>query len=262
MKFSVLASGSRGNSTIIETENTKILVDIGLSFRQLNSRLEGLGLSSNPLDGVLITHEHTDHVSGLNMLLKKVDTTCYLTKDTYEGMFYKVKENIEVRRLAFIEPYKRFQIGDFSIYPLSVSHDSNDCLGYVISSGEKKIVYVTDIGYLPEKDFDELRNADAYVFESNYDVTLLFTSNRPYYLKTRIDSIKGHMSNNDSAYNLANLIGERTKQIILAHPSKECNEENKIIETFETVFDDYGYRIEDYNLIVAKQDVPTKLIKL
>ena len=262
MKFSVIGSGSKGNVTYLETNNTKILIDCGLSFKQINVRLKGHDLSLQNLDGVLITHEHTDHVAGLDVLLRNIGTTVYMTETTYESLKYKVKENISESLVSFITPYEKIMINDCEILPFSISHDASDAVGYVIYAEGKKIVYITDIGYLPIKDYELLENADAYVFESNYDVTLLFTSDRPFYLKQRIDSVKGHVSNNDSAYNMAKLVGNKTKQIVLAHPSRECNTADVAISTYDEVFTDYGLKITDYNLVVATQDIPTKLFEI
>lgn len=262
MKVSVLGSGSKGNATYIETAKAKILIDAGISNLQINSRLKLLELSADNLDGVLITHEHTDHVKGLPVFLKKTNSTCYLTEETYTSMFYKIKENVNINQLSFFSPGETFYIKDIEVLPFSISHDASDAVGFILKVEGKKIVYVTDIGYLPQRDYEMLSNADLYIFESNYDVTKLFTSNRPFYLKQRIDSIKGHLSNNDAAYNLVKLIGKKTKQIILAHPSRECNDKKLAVDTFKEVFSEYDLKTEDYNLMVAQQDVPTPLIKL
>ena len=243
-------------------ENTKILIDCGLSFKQINVRLKSQDLSLLDLDGVLITHEHSDHVAGLDVLLRKIDTKVYMTETTFDSLNYKVKENLSQSQVSFITPFEKLIINDCEILPFSISHDASDAVGYVIYAEGKKVVYITDIGYLPVKDFELLENADAYVFESNYDVTMLFTSDRPFYLKQRIDSVKGHMSNNDSAYNMAKLVGDNTKQIVLAHPSRECNLPEVAIETYNEVFNDYGLKITDYNLVVATQDIPTKLFEI
>ncbi|AIO18686.1 Putative metallo-hydrolase YycJ [Candidatus Izimaplasma bacterium HR1] len=262
MKITVLASGSGGNATFLEVNNTKILIDCGISFRQINQRLSQRDLTIENLDGILITHEHGDHIKGLDVSLRKLDTVCYLTKDTFEGMYYKVKDNLHPSKLKYITPYESFMINEVEILPISISHDSSDAVGYIIKYKEEKLVYITDIGYLPNRDHELLKNANMYVFESNYDITLLFTSNRPFYLKQRIDSVKGHMSNNDSAYNLAQLVGDKTKQIVLAHRSKECNTNEQALETYNEVFKEYGLNIKDYNIEVAHQDIPSETYEI
>ncbi len=261
MKLTVLGSGSKGNTTYLELGNTKLLIDAGLSYKQITKRLSDNNLDLEGLNGVLITHEHSDHIAGLNVLLKRNDTSVYLTEETFESFYYKHAENIKEDQVSYITPSEEFMINDVTILPISVSHDASDAVGYIIKGEGKKIVYITDTGYLPKKDHDILRNADAYVFESNYDVTMLFTSNRPFYLKQRIDSVKGHMSNTDSAYNLSQIVGDKTKHIILAHPSRECNTKELASDTLKEVFSDYGLNVSDYTIIVATQDIPTEILE-
>jgi len=262
MKITVLASGSGGNATYLESDNTKILIDCGISYKQITTRLKTHNLDLENINGIMITHEHTDHIKGLDVTLRKHQTKCFLTEDTFEGMYYKSKQNIATENLSFITPFESFMIGSVEILPISISHDASDAVGYVIYAEGKKIVYVTDIGYLPKRDHEVLKNADMYIFESNYDITMLFTSRRPFYLKQRIDSVKGHMSNNDSAYNLAQLVGDKTKQIVLAHRSRECNSPEQILETYNEVFTDYGLDVTNYNLLVAHQDVPSPIFEI
>lgn len=262
MKITVLASGSGGNTTYLQTGNTKILIDCGISYRQITNRLHQRNLTSENLDGILITHEHGDHIKGLDVTLRRHETACYLTEKTHEGMFHKISDNIHPSKLRYITPYEEFTINELSILPISVSHDSSDAVGFIIQAEGKKIVYITDIGYLPKTDYDLLKNADMYIFESNYDVTMLFTSNRPFYLKQRIDSVKGHLSNNDSAYNLAQLVGNKTKHIILAHRSKECNTNETVLQTYKEVFKEYGLDTNNYTILVAAQDVPSELFEI
>lgn len=262
MKFTVLASGSGGNATYFESGNTKLLLDCGISYRQIARRLETHDLSLEHLTGILITHEHTDHVKGVDVTLKRHDTTVYLTEDTYNGIHQNVRNNYVPNSTHFITPYEPFTVDKVQITPISISHDASDAVGYIVEAEGKKLVYVTDVGYLPKRDHELFRNADVYIFESNYDVTMLFTSSRPFYLKQRIDSVKGHMSNADSAYNMAQLVGPNTKKIILAHRSRECNTDELALETYAEVFNDYGLPIDEYNITVAKQDIPTELYEL
>lgn len=262
MKTIVLASGSGGNVTYLEHQGTKILIDCGISYRQIGARLAQQELNLDNLSAVLITHEHSDHIKGLDTLLKRHDVTVHLTADTYHGLNEGLRNTLPVTRTRFVTSYDTFLHGTLRITPLSVSHDASDAVGYVIEDGTSKLVYVTDIGYLPRRDHDLLRGADMYIFESNYDVTMLFTSSRPFYLKQRIDSVKGHMSNTDSAYHLAQLVGPNTKRIVLAHRSRECNTDDLVLSTYRDVFAEYGLRLADYDVMVASQDGPTPLFEL
>ncbi len=260
MKISVLASGSKGNATYINDDEHTYLIDCGLTYRQLTKRLDDIGLNLNKLNAILLTHEHHDHIQGLNVLLKRHPSiTAYMTKNTFDAMPLKIKDNLDINQITFITPYEPFQINKLNIHPFSISHDASDAVGYVVKGKIVKLVYATDIGYLPNRDHDLLIGADMYIFEANYDVTMLYTSKRPYYLKRRIDSVKGHMSNVDSAYSMANLVRNNTKYIVLAHRSLECNTDEDVISTYEEIFTDQGLTFSDYNITVAKQDEPTKI---
>ena len=262
MKITVLASGSKGNATYIETPTTKLLIDAGISYRQLKLRLLEHQIDLHALDAVLISHEHTDHTKGLVNILKYTGAVIYTTEKTWEHLNKKTTYNLSFATFIDIVPGKKVMLNDLTIEPLSVSHDAVDTLGFIIENTTKKLVHMTDVGYLPSTDYLKIMNADLYVFEANYDVALLFNSQRPYYLKRRIDSVKGHLSNADSAYHLTRLIGEKTKCIILAHPSEECNTEYHALETFKEVFTSYDIDYNQYEIIVAKQHIPTKLLKL
>lgn len=262
MKITVLASGSKGNATYIETAQTKLLIDAGISFRQLKLKLLQNGISLTTLDAILISHEHTDHTKGLVNTIKNTKATLYTTEKTYHHLLNKTTYDLKDALFSPIIADQTIIINDLTIEALRVSHDAVDTLGFILYNGTKKLVHMTDIGYLPVEDYPKIENAETYVFESNYDVSLLFSSNRPYYLKRRIDSIKGHLSNADSAYHLSQIIGEKTKRIILAHPSEECNTEYHALETLKDVFMSYDIDINQYDIVVAKQHQPTKVYKL
>ncbi len=259
MEVIVLASGSKGNATIIKTHTTTLLIDAGISYRQLKLRLNTQGFDLSALDGVLLTHEHSDHTKGLTQVIKHTKAPLYTTAKTYQ----KVKTLLpEMHDLSPIEPDVPFMFQDLIITPLSTSHDAVDSLGFIIQEADKRLVYMTDTGYIDEHLFDKIADAEGYVLESNYDVKMLFDSTRPHYLKKRIDSVKGHLSNADCAYYLTRLIGTRTKHIILAHPSQECNTEQLALATLEEVFEAYEIALNHYEIVVAKQHQATKIIKL
>lgn len=263
MKAIILASGSKGNATYIETATTKLMIDCGVSFKQVNDRLKTHTLELTNLDALLLTHEHSDHIKGLPMLCKKLKMPVYGAKATLNALKTNPKfgfsEPFESQNVYPLEP---FMINDIIVTPIEASHDAVGALGYVIESSGKRLVYLTDTGFVPKEYYPHLENADFYIFEANYDVTLLFSSERPYYLKKRIDSVKGHLSNADSAYHLAQLIGPNTKTLVLAHPSDECNTESHVINTFKDVFASYDLDLFDYEFHVAKQHTPSKLFTI
>lgn len=262
MQIVILASGSKGNATYIKTDHTTLLIDAGISYRQIRLRLLDRGLSLDHLDAVLVTHEHSDHVKGLQTLIKYTGAKVFTKEDTFNHLYARPSMELPYTCFHRVDHLEPFILNDLKITPIDISHDAVSAVGYIIETEGKKLVYMTDVGYLPETDYTQIKNADMYVFEANYDVSLLFSSARPYYLKKRIDSVKGHLSNADSAYHLTKLIGDKTKTIVLAHPSAECNTKTHVLDTFTDIFTSYNLAMDAYEIIVAEQHIPTKLIQL
>ncbi|MGM0436008.1 MAG: MBL fold metallo-hydrolase [Bacillota bacterium] len=262
MEITILGSGSKGNATYIKTKNASFLIDAGLSFKQINDRMHARGLSLLPLDAVFLTHEHSDHTKGLHQLIKRTGTPLWAVKDTYKAALSKKKTLPEVHTYESFEAHLPFEFKGVRFTPIRTSHDAAHAVGFVIEEDSKKLVYITDTGYLDERDFSLITNADMYIFESNYDISMLYTSQRPHYLKQRIDSIRGHLSNTDSAYYLSRIVGNATRHIVLAHPSEDCNTETCALDTFKKVFESYDLSIANYDVHVARQHTPTKTFVL
>ena len=223
MKVSILASGSNGNATLIETANESFLIDDGLSFKSLYGRINECGNDVEKLNSIFLTHEHIDHVSGLKVLLKKLPLKCYLSKGTFDGLNIETKMQVENGDFEIIKSDDVITLSDCKITVLKTHHDAKEPLGFVIEELDKKLVYITDTGYVDQAYFPLLKNADMYILESNYDVELLWSSGRPFELKKRIDGDHGHMSNVTSAILLSRLIGDKTKKVVFAHISDDCN---------------------------------------
>ena len=215
MKYTILASGSKGNASIVETDNIRILIDCGTTKRYLTQRFEELGLQFNDIDAVLITHDHSDHTSQLKHF---VGATIYCpSPNPYT--------NIQV------EPYERFFVGDVDVFPIKTSHDDEYSVGYVITWNDTKLVYITDTGYVRDQDLVYIEDADYYILESNHDPEMLMKTSRPYYIKQRILSDEGHLSNDDAGQVLAKIVTERTKEVVLAHLSEQANTEMLAVQT-------------------------------
>ena len=252
MKVSVLSSGSKGNTTYIETAKTKILIDCGNSSKYIINKLNNIGVDPSEIDAILITHTHVDHVKGLPILLKRINPKVYIT----EGM---------LSELSFLTNYElisddNFKIKDITVEIIRTSHDVASSVGYIINNNNKSIVYITDTGYINRKYYDILSNRSLYIFESNHDVEMLNNGRYPFEVRQRILSDKGHLSNYDSAKYLAKFIGPNTQKIILAHLSEENNTEALALSTLndrlqkeKIVFD---------NIIIAKQNKETELINI
>ena len=223
MKISILASGSNGNATLVETSEYRFLIDDGISFKELLKRLNECNCDIKSINGIFLTHEHGDHVSGLTVLLKRVDITTNITRGTYNGLNNETKEVVNNSCVNFIQADDVLTFGNTKITIVKTHHDAREPIALVVEENDKKMVYITDTGYVDQSYFSILKNADIYIMESNYDVELLWSSGRPFDLKKRIDGDHGHMSNDMSAVLLAKLIGPRTENIVLAHISDDCN---------------------------------------
>ena len=252
MKVSVLSSGSKGNTTYIETKNAKILIDAGNTSKYIIQKLTELNVNPKEIDAILITHVHSDHIKGLQVLLKSINPCIYMTKKMYPYLDY-------VKNYQFIET-DNFKIKDIDIEVIKTSHDAEDSVGYILSNKDKSIVYITDTGYINRKYYETLSNRNIYIFESNHDIEMLNNGKYPFELRQRILSDKVHLSNYDSAKYLSNFIGDNTKEIILAHLSEENNTEELAMNTLKNRLN--KEKIEFDNIIIARQNEKTELITI
>ena len=262
MEFIVLASGSKGNATYLEIGNDKILIDCGISFKQIKFRLAENGKTLEGLSKIFITHEHSDHVKDLSMVAKNIDVDIYLSEGTLSRLNKSIKYTIDSRRFKPISPEQTIEFNGYSVLPFNVYHDAIEPYGYRFYENGKSLVYITDTGYFPERKYELIKNCEAYIIESNHEVEMLLESDRPWLLKRRILDDEGHLSNEDSANLLLNLAGDKTKIIVLAHLSEECNIESKALETYNKVFLEQGVDVYSYRIVVAKQDYSTEIISV
>ena len=249
MKISILASGSNGNATYIETKSGGFLIDNGLSFKMLSSRFENSNNNINNLNSIFITHEHVDHVCGVKVLLKKMPLKCYLTEGTYQGLHSEIKGQIDLCEKNLVSKNDIIEIDGCKVTIIQTHHDAKEPIGFVIEEDDKKVVYITDTGYVDQTYYQLLSNANLYIMESNYDVEMLWSSGRPFELKKRIDGDYGHMSNVDSAILLSRVIGPNTKDIVFAHISDDCNYYHMpqlILKEHKKIYDELGV---DYSKI-------------
>lgn len=252
MKICVLASGSKGNSSYIETDETKSLIDLGMSAGYTAKALKNIGVDPSEIQRVFITHTHSDHVAGLKVFLKKYNPIVYLTKRMEEEIDFEIEDKVYIDG--------DIKIDDLNVTVIKTSHDTADSNGYVFSSLGKSIVYITDTGYINVRNFDKLKNKNIYVLESNHDVRLLREGKYPYYLQQRILSDKGHLSNKDSAYYLSEFIGDKTKEIILIHLSEENNKPELALKTLLDTLDKKGVKVP--SVLIADQKESTGLIEI
>lgn len=254
MLVSVLASGSKGNSTLITTDRVKILIDAGKNQKYLEKELNQINLSLKDIDYILITHTHADHTSSLKTIVKSYKPKIILTELMYQDLDYlKNYENI-----LFLTD--NLELEDLVIENIKTSHDTSDSRGYIITQGNSSVVQITDTGYLNQKYFKKLQNKTIYIFESNHNIEMLMHGRYPKWLKARVSSDVGHLSNESSAFYLTKLIGENTKEIILAHLSEENNTPELALETLNKEFAENNIKFS--NIVVAKQEERTDLIEV
>lgn len=228
MNYHLLASGSKGNAFILENGVSKLLIDCGMTQRYLKTSLSELNIELSDLDAVLITHDHIDHVSAINL---------FKNHQIYSPGSLKVNHEI-------IKPYEKFNHGSFEIMAIPTSHDTDISVGYVIEDPKHKLVYITDTGYIKNEDLKYLKDAEIIVMESNHDPELLMKTNRPYHIKQRILSDKGHLSNESAGTILSQIVSDKTQEIILAHLSEEANTEDLAYETVRTYLGAYDGEIK------------------
>lgn len=253
MKVVVLSSGSKGNCTYVQTKNHKILIDIGTSSLYVEKSLKALNINPQDIDIILITHAHIDHVSGLKVFCKKYNPLVYIS-DKILKESNLIIENISNEEEVNIN-------NDIKIKSIRLSHDVTDIRGFVIEEDNSSMVYITDTGYISEKYFDIIKNKNLYIFESNHDIEKLMNNERyPHHTKIRILSDKGHLSNKDSAYYLTKLIGDNTKQVILAHLSEQNNTEELALESLKDSLNKHN--IDFNNIIIAHQNEITEMFNI
>ena len=232
-------------------DDTNLIIDMGISYLTLKRSLEENSLSFDNFAGVLITHNHKDHTSGLASLIKKTNLNVFIPQEMYESL----KEYVPYEKCIFLED--KDKINDISIELIHTSHDAPYSVGYIIEHNNKSLVYVTDTGYINRKFLSKMVGKDLYLIESNHDETMLMDGPYPRFLKERVISDKGHLSNNTTAGYLKKIVGKNTKNIILAHLSEKNNTEEKALEAIHNAELD-----KNINIIIARQHEESELIEV
>lgn len=217
MEFYTIASSSAGNAALVRQGGTNILIDAGISCRRIEHALASLSLSLSDLDAILITHEHIDHVRGLGTLRKKCVSPLYASGGTAASLPWPEE------RLRVFSPGERFRVGELRVLPFSTSHDSRESVGYRVESEDAVLAVLTDTGIITEQARDAALGADVLLLEANHDIEMLKTGPYPYYLKQRILSDRGHLSNEAAAAFALECVRHGTQDILLAHLSGENN---------------------------------------
>ena len=256
MQIIVLASGSKGNAIYIETENSKVLFDVGISLRTIKERLARQNVSLNQLDAIFISHEHTDHTKYIIPVMDKTNAKLFINQISFDYLSPIIRDKIDTRRVCFIDKERKYLLNDIVVIPIELSHDSKNILGFLIKADNKNIGIVTDTGIVDKRYFPLLQKMHILFLESNHDVNMLLDSTRPWTLKQRILSPRGHLSNEECATILSNIISPNTECIILSHLSEECNE--------PSIAYDVNYQVlagKNIKLLVASEHVEINVLK-
>ena len=220
-QFCSLYSGSSGNCSFVQTNNTKILIDVGESAKKIGEALESINVEPSSIDAILITHEHSDHVKGLSVFSKKFQIPVYANLETWNAM-PKQKEKIDENNIHIFN-FDKFSIGDIEVKPFSIPHDAANPCGFNLYHDNKKMSIATDIGHMNKEVINNLTNSSFILLEANYEPEILKCSSYPYLLKERIKGPNGHLSNLDAGKTISYLMNYGLNNVMLGHLSKENN---------------------------------------
>ena len=263
MELCSIASGSSGNCICVGSDENHVLIDAGISGKRIENGLNSIDLKTEEMQGVLVTHEHIDHISGLGVIARRYGLPIYATQGTIDAILNtKSVGKIEESLFHAITPDQPFEIGDLLIEPISISHDAAEPVGYRVSHGEKSVGIATDMGVYDEKIVENLQGLDALLLEANHDVRMLQVGAYPYSLKQRILGKKGHLSNESAGRLLCRLLHDKMKQIMLGHLSRENNYEMLAYETVcaEVTMGENPWKSSDFKISVAHRDRASELI--
>ena len=259
LQFSVLASGSTGNALFVESDEHSFLVDAGFSGKQMEGLFQQIGRDISKLSGLFVTHEHSDHIKGVGVLARKYKLPVYANEKTWQAMDGLVGDIPTEQKFIFnMETVKTF--GSVEIESFGVSHDAVEPMFYVFHHADKKLVLITDTGYVSDRMKGIISNADAYIFESNHDVQMLRMGRYPWNIKRRILSDVGHVSNEDAAVAMSEVVGDKTKRVYLAHLSLDNNMKDLARMAVEQTLQGQGLIVgEQFELYDTDPKIPTSL---
>ncbi len=260
MKLCPLCSGSSGNATYIEAGNARLLIDAGLSCKRITELLERVGVDPRTLSAILITHEHIDHVRGVNILSKKYDIPVYANADTWSVLKAPLRD-VAAKNVCVFESDRDFYLAGARILPFSVPHDAVHCVGFTVSAQGHKVGVCTDLGHVDARILSILSGCDLLLFEANHDVDMLMAGSYPYLLKKRILSGNGHMNNDDCGRALVKLHETGVKNVILGHLSRENNYPALAMIAVRSVLEEAGIA-NDMQIAVAAREEPTGVFEI
>lgn len=263
MDFCSIASGSSGNCTYTGTDHTALLVDAGVSARQIEKGLKSIDRTATDIDGILVTHEHSDHIKGLGVLSRRYGIPIYGTKGTLNAIANcSSLGSIDAGLYREIHVDEDFQVGDVTVHPFEIPHDAAQPSAYRISHEETSVAVVTDLGVFSDYIIENMKGLDAVLLEANHDIRMLQAGPYPYYLKQRILGTHGHLSNENAGRLLCRVLHDNLKHIFLGHLSKENNYDALAYETvcMEVTMGENPYKASDFQICVAERSEVSQLV--
>lgn len=259
LRFSILSSGSTGNSLIVENEHVKLLVDAGLSAKRVEQLLQEQGTSGKEVNGLLITHEHSDHIKGVGAVARKFDLPIYANEKTWEALNKQIGEIAEENKRV-MNSGDMLDFGTLKVESYGISHDAAEPVGYCFYDGEQKLSLATDLGYVSKKVKEKIADSDVLILESNHDVDMLRVGRYPWDIKRRILSDLGHLSNEAAGVALKELLCGKLKRVYLAHLSREHNMMDLARLTVNNILEEEGVFLSDteVKLLDTYYDRPTR----
>jgi phosphoribosyl 1,2-cyclic phosphodiesterase len=265
VRVSVLASGSRGNTAIVESSSARILVDAGISCRETFKRLKSLGRDPREISAILITHEHSDHIYGLATLAKKLKVPVFMTGATHQAWKRSVRDQSgdapQIEKLEIFSAGRSFQVADITVTPFTIPHDAADPVGFTFRAEGTKIAIATDLGYVPASVCDHLRRCDVLIIESNHDLEMLRVGPYPWSVKQRVMSRVGHLSNESLAQFFAKHYDGGASYIVLAHISEQNNHPEIALRAAQEALGPQQTLLNN-RVMLAGQDSPMETIRL
>lgn len=261
MKFCSLYSGSTGNSLFVQGNETKILVDAGVSAKKITQGLESIGEDINEINAVIVTHEHIDHIKSIGTLAKKYNIPIYANLGTWNGIENE-KSVIKIENKNYFKIGEEFEIGDLKIKPFATSHDAMDSCGFSIENEGKKISIATDLGEMTNEVMTNLRSSKFVLLESNYEPEVLRFCSYPYSVKSRIAGIRGHLSNSEAGKTISELIKYGLENVMLGHLSKESNFPELAYKTVINELMQKGIKEKEINLKIASRIEPSQVVNM
>jgi phosphoribosyl 1,2-cyclic phosphodiesterase len=256
MKTSALASGSSGNCFFVESGNCSFLVDAGVSCKQIEQRMDKIGKDVSYLKGIFVTHEHSDHIRGVDVLARKYSVPVFVTKGCYENCSLVSDDSL----VNFIDKDKVMKLDNVKVLPFSKNHDASDPVSYSVASGNKKVSFMTDIGVACNNVVKHVKDSNVLFMEANHDIEMLSNGRYPAYLKKRILSDNGHLSNYAAALCILEHATPKLKHIVLSHLSENNNTEEIALKTIKSLIS--NRKDLDLKIHLSSKHEPTELISI